>query len=74
MTKVHPVFLLRASVLIVVLLGSSDVTAQVCNLKVEARWVRFKLLPKRAVAVTEVQALEWLKEEPFDLRIALPDE
>ena len=40
----------------------------------EARWVRFKLLPKRAVAVTEVQAFKWVKEEPFDLRIALPDD
>jgi hypothetical protein len=41
---------------------------------VQARYVRFKLHPRRIVGVTEVQALDFIKYEPFDLRIALPDE
>jgi hypothetical protein len=41
---------------------------------VEARYIRYRLTPQRAVAVTEIQALRSMHEEPFDLRIALPDE
>jgi hypothetical protein len=41
---------------------------------VKAQHVRFKLTPKRMVVVTEVQALDFIKYEPWDLKIALPDE
>jgi hypothetical protein len=41
---------------------------------VAARYIRYRLTPQRAVAVTEIQALESVHERPFDLRIALPDE
>lgn len=41
---------------------------------VKAQFVRFKLTPKRMVVVTEVQALDFIKYEPWDLKIALPDE
>jgi hypothetical protein len=39
---------------------------------VSARYVKYKLTPRRAVCVTEVQALESVKYEPFDIRIAVP--
>ena len=42
--------------------------------KVKARYVRFRLTPKRSPVVTEVQALTHIKYEPFDIRVALPDE
>ncbi|MBM3476219.1 MAG: hypothetical protein FJX75_23350 [Armatimonadetes bacterium] len=41
---------------------------------VQARYVRFAISAKRMICVSEVQALDSLKYEPFDLRIALPDE
>jgi hypothetical protein len=41
---------------------------------VETRYVQFKINSPKSVAVTEVQALDWIKHEPFDLRIALPNE
>ena len=41
---------------------------------VQARYVRFKVTPKRILGISEVQALDFVKYEPFDLRIALPDE
>ena len=41
---------------------------------VEARCVQFKVNSPRATAITEVQALDWIKYEPFDLRIALPND
>lgn len=41
---------------------------------VRARYVRFRLTPKRIVGVTEVQALDRLEYEPFDMKIALPDD
>lgn len=41
---------------------------------VRARYVKFKITPKRVLGVTEVQALDSVKYEPFDVRIALPDE
>ena len=40
---------------------------------VEARYVEFKVSTPRATAITEVQALDCIKYEPFDLRIALPE-
>ena len=41
---------------------------------VEARYVRFVVTPVRgAVTVSEVQVLDFIRYEPFDLRIALPD-
>jgi hypothetical protein len=57
-----------------------DETGQAWNFErlldrpVQARYVRFQLRPRRILGVTEVQALEFIKYEPFDLRIALPDE
>jgi hypothetical protein len=39
-----------------------------------ARWVRFRLTPRRIVGVTEVQAFDRLERRPFHLRILLPDE
>jgi hypothetical protein len=41
---------------------------------VEARYVQFKINSPSSVAVTEVQALDKITYEPFDLRIALPNE
>ena len=40
---------------------------------VEARYVRFNITPARFPSVSEVQVLESVKFEPFDLRIAPPD-
>ena len=40
---------------------------------VEARYVKLKLTPSRFMAVSEVQVLDSIRYEPFDLRIALPD-
>jgi hypothetical protein len=40
---------------------------------VEARYVRFVITPKRILSVSEVEVLESVKYEPFDLRLALPD-
>ena len=46
------------------------------NLKepVEAKQVRFKISTARWLAVTEVQVYDFIKYEPFDIRITLPDE
>ena len=41
---------------------------------VAARYVKYKVKPRRAVCVTEVQALKFIKYEPFDIRVALPDD
>lgn len=41
---------------------------------VRARFVRLKITPRRILGVTEVQALEFVKYEPFEIRIALPDD
>jgi len=41
---------------------------------VSARFVRFKLTPRRTVGISEVQALDFVRYEPFDLRVALPDD
>jgi hypothetical protein len=41
---------------------------------VEARYVRFVITPARGgLAVSEVQVLDSVKYEPFDLKLALPD-
>jgi hypothetical protein len=40
---------------------------------VQARFVRFRLTPRRMMTVSEVQVLDRIVYEPFDLRIALPD-
>lgn len=39
---------------------------------VRARYVRFKVTPERALTVSEVEVLDRIRYEPFDLRIALP--
>ena len=41
---------------------------------VEARYVRFKITPERALTVSEVEVLDSVKYQPFDLRVALPDD
>ena len=41
---------------------------------VRARYVRFQLTSKRFMMTSEVQVLDFIKYEPFDLRIALPGE
>jgi len=46
----------------------------ILEVPVSARYVKYKIKPRRAVCVTEVQALKFIKYEPFDIRIALPDE
>jgi len=39
----------------------------------EARYVRYKIESKRMIAVTELEVLDRLTLEPFDLRLALPE-
>lgn len=41
---------------------------------VEARYVRLKVTPERTPIVSEVEVLDFLRSEPFDLRLALPGE
>jgi hypothetical protein len=41
---------------------------------VKARYVKFKITPDRALTVSEVEALDFIRYEPFDLRVALPEE
>ena len=41
---------------------------------ISARFVRFKVKPQRILGISEVQALDFVKERPFDLRVALPDD
>jgi hypothetical protein len=41
---------------------------------VTARYVRFKVTSTRYFDCTEIEVLDSLKSEPYDLRIALPDE
>ncbi|OHB73419.1 MAG: hypothetical protein A2Z25_10670 [Planctomycetes bacterium RBG_16_55_9] len=40
---------------------------------VNARFVRFKIAPQRTLTVSEIQVLDSIRYEPFDLRIALPE-
>ncbi len=40
---------------------------------VEARYVRFVITPQRFLSVSEVQVLDSVTYQPFDLKIALPD-
>jgi hypothetical protein len=40
----------------------------------EARYVQYKITPQRILTVSEIQVLDSIRYEPFDLRIALPDE
>ncbi len=41
---------------------------------VDARYVQYRITPKRALTVSEVQILDSIEYTPFALRIALPDE
>jgi hypothetical protein len=41
---------------------------------VEARYVRYKITSRRILDVNEVQVFDSIRYDPFDLRIALPDE
>jgi hypothetical protein len=36
--------------------------------------VRFEVTPERSLTVSEVEVLDFIRYEPFDLRIALPDD
>lgn len=40
---------------------------------IEARQVRFKVTPARTVTVSEIEVLDFIQYEPFDLRLALPE-
>jgi hypothetical protein len=40
---------------------------------VEARYVLFDITPARFLSISEVQVLDFVKYEPFDLKLALPD-
>lgn len=57
-----------------------DETAQAWNYilplqaPLEARFVRFRVTPRRSLGITEVQAFDRLESRPFELRITLPDE
>jgi len=42
--------------------------------QVNARYVQYKITPKRILTVSEVQVLDSIEYTPFDLRIALPDD
>ena len=39
---------------------------------IDARYVKFAITPSRMMVVTEVQVLDGVKSEPFDLKVALP--
>lgn len=41
---------------------------------VQARFVRFRITPARTLTVSEVQVLDFIKYEPFSMRVALPGE
>jgi len=41
---------------------------------VTARYVRYRITARRSLCVSEVQALDFIRSEPFDIRIALPDD
>jgi hypothetical protein len=41
---------------------------------VEARYVKFSIVTARFLNVSEVQVLDGMKSEPFDLKIALPEQ
>jgi len=40
----------------------------------DARYVQYRITPARTLTVSEVEVLDSIAYEPFDLRIALPDE
>ena len=40
----------------------------------EARYVQFRIKPARTLTVSEVEVLDFIRYEPFDLRLAMPDE
>ena len=40
---------------------------------VEARYVRYVITPERILSVSEVQVLDSIKYDPFDLKLAMPD-
>ncbi len=39
---------------------------------VPARFVRYEVTPRHILAIFEVQVLDSIKHEPYDLKIALP--
>jgi hypothetical protein len=41
---------------------------------VEARYVQYKVTNARLFDCTELEVLDSIRSEPFDLRVALPDE
>jgi hypothetical protein len=53
--------------------GTGPTFELVPDRQVEARYVRYAITPARSLTVSEVQVLDSITYEPFDLRIALPD-
>lgn len=57
-----------------------DETAQAWNYilplssPVTARFVRFRITPRRSLGISEVQAFDRVERRPFSLRVLLPDE
>jgi len=41
---------------------------------VQARYVKFKVTSPRTMQLMELQVFDWIKYEPFDLRLSLPEE
>ncbi|MFB3890860.1 MAG: hypothetical protein ACE15C_02425 [Phycisphaerae bacterium] len=41
---------------------------------VDCRYVRYKVTPGHGMVITEVQAMDFIKYDPFDIRLALPNE
>ncbi|MBI4600762.1 MAG: PQQ-binding-like beta-propeller repeat protein [Planctomycetes bacterium] len=52
--------------------ATGPVFERVPPVPVQARFVRFKVRPARILVVSEVQVLDAVRYEPFDLKIALP--
>lgn len=42
------------------------------RISTKARYIQFKITPKRTLTVSEVQVFDSIRYEPCDLRIALP--
>ncbi len=40
---------------------------------VQARFVCYRITPERSLTVSEVEVLDSIRYEPFDLRLALPE-
>ena len=52
--------------------ATKTLTTHTVREPVEARYVKFAVKSSRKMVISEVQVLDGVKSEPFDLRIALP--